>query len=406
MAQPNGSTRSNGGQAEADWNDFVHTGPGTLAGRYLRMFWQPVYRAQDLPPGRAKPLKIMGEDFTLYRGEGGAPHAVAFRCAHRGTQLSTGWMEGDNLRCFYHGWMYDGSGQCIEQPAEPEPFCQRIRIRSYPTQEYIGLIFVYFGDGEPPLLPRLPDLEDESQGVREVYTYTWPCNYFNSLENDPFHGLWVHRDAYQAAGRAAAGIPTVTCEETDYGYVTRTTRPSGATTMGHRIMPNAGYGRRTSTSRDGSGAAPGFENAWRSAVAWRVPVDDEHFVSYGVNLTHLDPEAAERYRAVSREVTDRARGLTSAEELGERVLRGEIRIQDVEDRYVDSSRLFNLQDYSSQVAQGAIADREHEHLGREDVTVILNRNIWRRELRALAEGRPLKRWAIPEQLSVGTIRGW
>jgi 5,5'-dehydrodivanillate O-demethylase len=87
-----------------DYTDFAHVGPGTLAGRYLRRFWQPVYVAADLPPGWAKPLRILGEDFTLYRGEGGTAHVVAFRCAHRGTQLSTGWVEGDCLRCFYHGW--------------------------------------------------------------------------------------------------------------------------------------------------------------------------------------------------------------------------------------------------------------------------------------------------------------
>jgi len=90
----------------------------------MRSFWQPVYRAQDLAAGRALPLRIMSEDFTLYRGESGDPHLVAFRCAHRGTQLSTGWVEGDELRCFYHGWKYDGAGQCTEQPAEPEALLQ------------------------------------------------------------------------------------------------------------------------------------------------------------------------------------------------------------------------------------------------------------------------------------------
>src|SRR6266545_6618459 len=118
------------GRREADWKDFVHTGPGTLAGRYLRTFWQPVHRAEDLPVGRAVPIEIRGEPLTLYRGDSGQAHLTAFRCAHRGTQLSTGWVEGDSIRCFYHGWTYDASGQCVEQPAEPEPFCSRIKIRS------------------------------------------------------------------------------------------------------------------------------------------------------------------------------------------------------------------------------------------------------------------------------------
>src|SRR5262245_24358612 len=58
-----------------DYRDFVHTGPGTLAGRYMRTFWQPVGVSDQLAPGAAKPVRILGEDFTLYRGEApaGAP---------------------------------------------------------------------------------------------------------------------------------------------------------------------------------------------------------------------------------------------------------------------------------------------------------------------------------------------
>src|SRR5579883_260738 len=81
------------GDPTTDPTAFEYTGPGTLAGRYLRMFWQPVALAADLPAGHAKPIRVMSEDFTLYRGEGGQPQVVAPRCAHRGTQLSTGWVE-------------------------------------------------------------------------------------------------------------------------------------------------------------------------------------------------------------------------------------------------------------------------------------------------------------------------
>jgi hypothetical protein len=76
-----------------DIQELVHVGPGTLGGRYWRRFWQPIYRVADLPAGTAKPLTILGESFTLYRGESGAYHLIAFRCAHRGTQLSVGWVE-------------------------------------------------------------------------------------------------------------------------------------------------------------------------------------------------------------------------------------------------------------------------------------------------------------------------
>jgi 5,5'-dehydrodivanillate O-demethylase oxygenase subunit len=381
----------------ADYTDFEHVGPDTLAGQYLRRFWQPIYRAEDLAPGWAKPVRLLGENFTVYRGEGGAPHLVAYRCAHRGTQLSTGWVEGDCIRCFYHGWKYEASGQCVEMPAEDASFPPKVKIASYPTEEYLGLIFVYLGEGTAPTLPRFPELEDLEQGVREVYTYTWPCNYFQALENDPYHGDWVHRASYQAAGRV--GTPQTWSEETEYCFVTHVTRPEATKWPEahlHFYMPDAMHTTRTAPELG--------SEAWREAIAWRVPVDDEHLVSFGVNLTHVAGEARARYEERQRARAERVQGLTPVPVLGEAVLRGECRIEDVAGQGVDSGHLFNLQDYVSQVGQGTIADRQRERLGREDDSVILLRKLWRRELRALAEGQPLKQWARSAgRLTVGQV---
>ncbi|HYT55716.1 MAG TPA: hypothetical protein VEQ38_13475 [Verrucomicrobiae bacterium] len=63
--------------------DQYPTGPDTVGGRYMRSFWHPVYRSVDLLPGWAKPIMIMSESYTLYRGESGVPYVVTFRCARR-----------------------------------------------------------------------------------------------------------------------------------------------------------------------------------------------------------------------------------------------------------------------------------------------------------------------------------
>ncbi|HWP29662.1 MAG TPA: aromatic ring-hydroxylating dioxygenase subunit alpha [Chloroflexota bacterium] len=368
--------------AAAAYTDFVHTGPGTLAGRYLRTFWHPVYLAAELPAGRAVPVRIMSEDFTLYRGEGGQPHAVAFRCAHRGTQLSTGWVEGDCIRCFYHGWKYDPTGQCVEMPAEDPSFPPRVRIRAYPTAEYLGLIFVYLGEGEPPPLPRYPDFEQD--GVLLTSSYVRHCNYFQNIENglDPVHTAFAHRES-RGTFVGLEGVPRMTGEESPWGITMYGTRPNGKVRVNQFGMPNVLHIMLPAGTR---------EAGWMDALAWRVPVDDETHRSFNVNLVHVRGEAAERYRAWLASQPPYTG--PSAVELGDAVLRGELRVDDIEDRSV----IVNVQDYVAQVGQGRIQDRRQERLGRSDVLVILLRRIWARELRAFAEGRPLTAWTRPPGL--------
>jgi 5,5'-dehydrodivanillate O-demethylase len=357
---------------QAPWTDFAHTGPGTLAGRFMRRFWHPVFRAEDLKPGKAMPLKVMSEDFTLYRGASGTPYTVAFRCAHRGTQLSTGWVEGENLRCRYHGWMYDGSGQCVEQPAERNPFCDRVRIHSYPTEEYLGLIFVYLGEGTPPPPPRFPDFEGE--GWVEAHLSFRACNYFSNIENacDEAHVSFTHRTR-DPARQELMEIPEISFEATDYGIARYGKRPNGEVRVTHLCMPNIHH-------------ITGFDNADQS-IHWRVPIDDESHAIPSITLRHGE-------RRPHADHDDPWTATAHVADLGEAVLAGRLSLDDIpEDRY-----LINIQDYVTQAGQGRIADREHERLGVSDAVIVLLRTLWSRELRALAAGKPLTEWKRPERL--------
>src|SRR5439155_14432703 len=119
---------------------------------------------------------------------------------------------------------------------EPEPFCRRIKIASYPSEEYLGLIFAYLGEGEAPPLPRYPDLEAE--GVLQTTAYTWPCSYFNSLENgvDHVHIAFVHRDLRAEIG--LVGVPRVAAEEADWGILHTAVRADGGTRNVLTFWPN------------------------------------------------------------------------------------------------------------------------------------------------------------------------
>jgi 5,5'-dehydrodivanillate O-demethylase len=373
------------GKKKLDPMDLVRTGPETLAGRYMRMFWHPIYRAQDLSAGQAKPIRIMSEDFTLYRGEGGTPHVVGFRCPHRGTQLSAGWVEGDCIRCIYHGWLYDSSGQCLEQPAEEKSFAKKVRLRSYPTREYLGHIFSYLGEGDPPTFPRFPNFERE--GLLEVLAaQVWPCNFLQRVDNngDTVHVPFVHRRAYSAVN-TRSGIPILSKKESDWGTTAYATFPGGWTNVFQFVMPNAYTFRNPS---------PDAELPWDDRIQWDVPVDDEHSLEFRARLVPVTGDSARQYQ--ERRAALLANERSTTPELGDAVLSGKMRFDDLQNLILDNIALVHTQDYVAQVGQGGISDRRQEHLGRSDVGVILYRKIWERELQALTEGRRIKKWACPQ----------
>lgn len=389
----------------ANWTDVYHVGPGTLAGRYLRSFWQPVFVASDLPIGKARPTRIMGEDFTVYRGESGQPHVLGVRCAHRGTQLSIGWVEGDTLRCRYHGWRYDADGRCVEQPGEPEPFCEKIRIPSYPTEEYLGLIFAYLGEGfqgpppggdaevpfpSPaagpacPPLPRYPEFERE--GYLDAWMQPHDCSYFNALENDPIHVYFVHRTPGRDWHDWGEKVPRVWGVETDHGMEQWIRRPDGNEDNILCCMPNISY-RPVKQYREPADIGP------TDHLQWRVPVDDERHLVFSAYHVHLT-EAEVRERKLARDPEQVEEDL-SVIAMAHQILSGQMDLDATGLR--PGIRLTQVQDEATQVGQGRIPDSKIEHLGGADASVLFFRRLWARELQALAEGRSIKRWTPPER---------
>jgi 5,5'-dehydrodivanillate O-demethylase len=370
-------------------DDLEHVGPGTLAGRYLRLFWHPVYRAQDLAPGKAKPIKVLGEQFTLYRTQDGEARVVDFRCAHRGAQLSVGWVEDDSLRCRYHGWRYDGSGQCVEQPGGDPRFARTVRIRTYPTREYAGLIFAYLGEGEPPPFKQYPDLDQPGVVIADP-PERFPCSFWNRLENDRAHVSWTHRSSATRLGHLHFLAQwREDLEETPYGFVLKRSAEGQTPIKSHWHMPTTyQFAIRT--------RARGYEHLdlWDTKFAFTVPIDDERFVAFDVTRTPLEGAAAAAYAA------QRAREQESEAEvrwdIAEKILAGDMTIEEIPDD-VSHYNGFIIEDYVTQVGQGPIRDRSRERLGHNDVKPIFMRRLWLRELAALAQGRSLTNWQVPAQ---------
>jgi 5,5'-dehydrodivanillate O-demethylase oxygenase subunit len=379
----------------ADPKDFAHVGPGTLAGRFLRRFWQPVARSGDLVRGRPVRAAIFGEHFTLYRGASGAVVLMDDRCPHRQTSLSLGWVEDDCIRCLYHGWVFDPSGQCTEQPAEKASFAAKVTVGTFPVHEYYGLVFGYFGGGEPPAFPSYPEIEDVTGADFAVNKHPVPCNYFQRIENDldEAHVHFVHSVSTKAIGFTE--IPEIVVTETDYGIRREGRRTSGGVNISrtaHFMMPNINLVDLP--------PSPDYPY-WTVHLAYRVPVDDENTLTYSIRLKKPQEGAA---ASGTGGIVDSPDVEPSPLQISEDILAGKLRLQDVDPEY---PALFVVEDNVTLAGQGRITDRAKDRLGQSDRGIILLRKIWERELGALDEGRPLKAWTRPKQrldLAVTNVR--
>src|SRR5262245_2087965 len=79
-------------------------------------FWYPVARSKAVKPGKALPVSFAGTPIALVRSTQGKLFAVEDRCAHRQVPLHLGVVEGECIKCAYHGWKYDATGRCVSVP--------------------------------------------------------------------------------------------------------------------------------------------------------------------------------------------------------------------------------------------------------------------------------------------------
>src|SRR6202050_2249027 len=143
-------------------NDFLTlTGHGTAMGALMRRYCVPTLLPSEIPEPDCPPVrvKLLGERLVAFRDTQGRVGVMDEFCAHRGVSLWFGRNEENGLRCPYHGWKYDVTGQCIEVPSEPEEsgFCKRVKLKSYPLVERGGVLWAYMGAAETP--PPLPEWE-------------------------------------------------------------------------------------------------------------------------------------------------------------------------------------------------------------------------------------------------------
>lgn len=124
-------------------------------------YWYPVAWANQLKPGDIRPVVIWQQAIALYRDAKGQIHALEDACPHKGVALHKGKVQGCNLACAYHGWEFDGSGQCVSIPYLPQgQKLPRAQARSYPVQEKYNMIWIFPGDPALATTRQPPDMPE------------------------------------------------------------------------------------------------------------------------------------------------------------------------------------------------------------------------------------------------------
>jgi len=384
---------------------LTRVGPGTLMGALFRRYWMPALlssevAAPDCPPVR---VKLLGERLVAFRDTKNQIGLVDEFCAHRGVSLWFGRNEDCGLRCPYHGWKYDVTGQCVDLPSEGPggPMRPRMKLKSYPCLELGGVVWAYMGP--PELRPEPPGIEwaHVAPERRYVSKRLQECNYLQAMEGgiDSSHVSFLHSGALKRD-------PLFTGSKGNE-YNLKDTMPEfdvvefpGGLLIGARRNADAGryYWRITPWIMPAHTIIPPRAGHPLGAHVW-VPIDDENCWAWSINY-HPN------------------RSLKAKELKAMREGKG-IHVQYVPDTFVPlqnkrndylmdresqkSGHTFSgvegiaMQDASLQESMGLIQDRTRENLCPTDRGIVMARRRLLQAAQANREGKPVPALRAEEQ---------
>jgi 5,5'-dehydrodivanillate O-demethylase len=159
---------------------YSRVGAGTPTGELMRRYWHPIAAVSQMKDKATKKVRLLGEDLILYKDRSGDFGLIEPHCAHRRMNMIYGIPQEHGLRCPYHGWLYDETGQCMEQPYEEteDPdgrFKDKIKMKAYPVEQKAGLLFAYMGPEPAPLLPNW-DVYAADGMLRDIGYAELSCN--------------------------------------------------------------------------------------------------------------------------------------------------------------------------------------------------------------------------------------
>ena len=391
-------------------NEYMsRIGRGTPMGEYLRRYWHPFLESSQLPEpdGNVLEVKLLGERLISFRGTDGRVSLMDWKCPHRSAPLYYARNEENGLRCIYHGWKFDVTGQCVDMPSEPAAsnFKDKVRVLAYPVEERGGVLWAYLGPAE--LKPGLPEIEwtmvPESRRVMAHFTLN--CNWVQTLEGDvdSSHVGFLHRTsmrsgAYDSRYVEHDNAPKWTIEQTNYGMALAARRetPEGDTyywRINQWFLPFYTL------------VASDLARSKIHSHIW-VPVDDVHTEIWCVEWTTQGQDLTPQDRW---QLTNGPQAHIPTFDPETHTLRANASNHYFHDRKAQKAFSFSgitgIREQDAVVVEGmgALVDRTVEHLGTSDTAIITLRRRLLNEARAFEAG--VEPWAAshPEAYR---LRSW
>lgn len=401
---------------KAEQNErLTRVGAGTPAGELLRRYWQPVALLDEFDPTLdprmgvrpVKAVRLLGQDLVLFRDAQGRFGLLDRDCPHRGADLAYGRNEGDGLRCPFHGWKFDITGQCTDTPAEPagSTLCTRIRQRSYPLIEKAGTLFTWLGpEGHTP--PPFPALDCFEAPASHSFAFKglWHCNWLQAFEVgiDPAHASYLHRFFNDASlegsyGKQFRGASTGDVQGERWP-MTRVMREFAQPDISFDAMP---WGLRLTALRPMTDTLTHVRitnavfpqtfviplSETMTITQMHVPVDDTHNYWYAF-FTSFDAPVDKKTMRDQR---------LQAVTLPDFIPKAGRHNQWGFDPQEQLTRTFlgmgeddiNVHDQWACESMGAIQDRTREHLGTTDKVIMAHRRLLLQAMDAMARGEPV-----------------
>jgi phthalate 4,5-dioxygenase len=377
--------------------ELTRTGPGTLMGDLLRRYWIPAVLAEELPEPDCPPVRVqlLSEKLVAFRDTGGRIGLIDEFCAHRGVSLWFGRNEESGLRCPYHGWKYDVTGQCVDLPSEPEALGtrSRIRLKSYPCIERGGVIWTYMGP--PALQPEPPEHEWAMVPAANRFTSKrlQESNYLQALEGgiDSSHVSFLHGPALKRDPLFVGSKGNV-YNERDRMPQFEVVPFDGGLLIGARRLADDDryYWRITPWIAPFFALIPPRSGHPINGHAW-VPIDDERCWAWSISyhprrsLTHDEVAAMQSGHGIHVKYVP-----------GTFIPLANKRNDYLMDRAAQKAGLsfsgvegIGMQDASLQESMGPIVDRSRENLVTTDVGIVTARRVLLEAARANRAGNPI-----------------